>query len=53
MILSLVNLLSTPATEIGIANKAQDTGLPRSIPSLHAVFKELGDTRFLSFVAKL
>jgi hypothetical protein len=53
MILSLDNLLCTAATETGIANKAQGTGLACSISSLHAVLKVLGDTRFLSFLSKL
>ena len=48
-----LHLLSTPAAETGIANKAYGTSLPCSISSLHTVFKVLGDARFLSFVAKL
>ena len=46
VILSLVNLLFPPATDTGVVNKAQGTGLPCSISSLHAVFKVLGDARF-------
>jgi hypothetical protein len=48
MFLSLENLLSPPAKINGRANKAQDTGFPCTVSSLHAVFKVLGDARFLA-----